>query len=288
MIIKRIYNNNVVESVDDDGKAMIIIGRGIAFGRHPGDWVDPDKVEQTFKLSEEGSSNRFPDMLGHIDDIEIYLPIANDILNMLRTKTDAHISEGLLLTLADHISTSIEREKRGVVLENSLLPDIRHLYKNEFRLAKSAAEIIAKETGVNVSDDEVGFIALHIVNATEEETTSNLSRISKIVKDIQHIVEVDFGKKLNVDSLRYERFIRHLQFFARRVLDSEADQENNLLMFDVGRREFPRAYKTVRHINSYMQSEYSRNVTDAEQGYLIYHVMNVIIATEESQTRKKE
>ena len=283
MDIKRIYNNNVVVTTDVDGQDMIVIGRGLAFGKRPGDLIDPENVEQVFRLSGGQPSERLADMLPHIDDVEVYLPIAGKILSMLREEADSDVSESLLLTLTDHISSSVERERRGSVLKNTLLSDIKQLYRREFCLAQKAAAIILSETGVQVSEDEIGFITLHIVNAIDGESTSDLARIAKIVSDIQRIVEKDFGIKLKTDSLRYERFIRHLQFFARRVLDEATEQESNPLMFELGKREFPQAYNSVRHIAAYMRETCGRDVSEAEQGYLTYHIMNVIIASREKE-----
>lgn len=55
MRISRIYNNNVVLTVDHVGKESVMIGRGIAFGKRKGQLVDPSAVEQTF-VPEKGMS----------------------------------------------------------------------------------------------------------------------------------------------------------------------------------------------------------------------------------------
>ena len=41
MRISRIYNNNVVLTVDHYGKESVMIGRGIAFGKRKGQLIDP-------------------------------------------------------------------------------------------------------------------------------------------------------------------------------------------------------------------------------------------------------
>ena len=40
MRISRIYNNNVVLTVDHYGKESVMIGRGIAFGKRKGQLID--------------------------------------------------------------------------------------------------------------------------------------------------------------------------------------------------------------------------------------------------------
>ena len=41
MEIIRIYNNNVAVVRGDDGKEMIVIGKGLVFQKHAGDLVEP-------------------------------------------------------------------------------------------------------------------------------------------------------------------------------------------------------------------------------------------------------
>ena len=37
VVIKRVFNNNVAMVTSDDGSELIVIGRGLCFGRHAGD-----------------------------------------------------------------------------------------------------------------------------------------------------------------------------------------------------------------------------------------------------------
>ena len=48
MRISRIYNNNVALAQAYTGEQMVVIGRGLAFGKRKGDMVDPTLIEQTF------------------------------------------------------------------------------------------------------------------------------------------------------------------------------------------------------------------------------------------------
>ena len=84
---------------------------------------------------------------------------------MINRESDLKLSENIYITLTDHISMSLEREKKGVVLKNPFLLEIKQFYKQEYALARQAAGIIKKHLGLDVSDDEVGTITLHIVNA---------------------------------------------------------------------------------------------------------------------------
>lgn len=282
MVITRIYNNSCAAVTDGDGQDMIVTGRGVVFGKKAGDLLDEALVEKRYLLSDPGLGSRLDTILSSIDQADVYLSISEEILSMIRSQ-GYPVKESLLLTLTDHISTSLERERTGVVLANPLLPDIRQLYHKQYQLAEQAGQIIAQRTGINVSPDEIGFITLHIVSASIDSRFDDLLEITHIIQKILCIIETSFEVHLNENSLRYERFIRHLQFFARRILDPASEQETNLLMYNMGRLEFPDAFLCVKDIARMIERDYHRKVSDAEQGYLIYHIMNVILETREKK-----
>lgn len=282
MVITRIYNNSCASVTDDKGQDMIVTGRGVVFGKKAGDTLDEALVEKRYRLSDPGLSSRLGTILSSISQADVYLSISEEILSMIRSQ-GYPVKESLLLTLTDHISTSLEREQTGVVLANPLLSDIRQLYHKQYQLARQAAQIIAQRTGITVSPDEIGFITLHIVTASTDGRFDDLLEITHIIQKILTVIESTFKVHLNENSLRYERFIRHLQFFARRILDPASEQETNLLMYNMGRLEFPDAFLCVKDIARMIERGYHRKVSDAEQGYLIYHIMNVILETREKK-----
>lgn len=49
MIIKTILNNSALISSDSNQNDIVLIGKGISFGKHPGDEVDESKIERVFK-----------------------------------------------------------------------------------------------------------------------------------------------------------------------------------------------------------------------------------------------
>ena len=46
MTIDKVLNNNVVISHDENGAEVVLMGRGLAFGRRAGDPVAAEKVEK--------------------------------------------------------------------------------------------------------------------------------------------------------------------------------------------------------------------------------------------------
>ena len=274
MVIKRVYNHHVALATDEGGREVVVIGRGVCFGRRAGDAVDASLVEKVFSLQGQDNVSRLERLLKSISPE--YLLIAEEIVAMLRRESNLPIDDGIILALADHISLSLEREKRGVTLANPMLFEIKHLYRKEFALARRAAEIIHERLGIWVSEEEMGFITLHIVNATMSQRPDNLIFSVEMIKGILGIVTQTYGERVDTESLSYERFLRHLQFFAQRVMDANASQEDSTVPALLEREDYPDAFACADRIAAYVEQAHKTHVSSAEKGYLVYHLVNLV------------
>ena len=275
MVIKRIYNNNVA-MVEDEGVERIAIGRGITFGRSRGDELDTSAVEKVFTLDDPDSLNRLERLIKGIPSE--YLSVAEDIVAMLRAELGSDVDDNVLIALTDHISMAIERERAEVPCDNPLLMETRRFYKKEFALALRAQDIIEDRLGIRVSEGEVGFITLHIVNATMQQRADHLMLSISMINEILGIVAEAFDLVYDEESIQYERFLRHLQFFAQRVLDKSVVQSEDTFLFHLGKDQYPAAFECTERIGGHVASTYGGAGADAEKGYLGYHIMNLVNA----------
>lgn len=275
MVIKRIYNNNVA-MVEDEGIERIALGRGITFGRQRGDALDMTQVEKVFTLDSADSLTRLERLIKGIPSE--YLSVAEDIVVMLRAELGNAIDDNVLIALTDHISMAIERERAEVPCDNPLIMEIRRFYKKEFALAQRAQDLIERSLGIRVSEGEVGFITLHIVNATMKQRADYLMLSISMINEILTIVAEAFDLAYDEDSIQYERFLRHLQFFAQRVLDKNIVQSEDTFLFHLGKDQYPAAFECTERIGEHVARTYGCTVTDAEKGYLVYHIMNLVNA----------
>lgn len=272
MQIKRVYNNNVVMvSNDDSEEEMIVIGKGLAFQRRAGDLLDTDRIEKVFTLRDKNVLNRLEKLIRDIPSV--YLTIAEEIVEMLKSESNLEIDENIYITLTDHISMSLEREKNHIICENPLLMEIKQFYKKEFELSRKAAQIIYNYMNIWISEEEMGFIALHIVNASMKQRSDTLINSIQMISDILKIVQESVSVEIDRDSLMCDRFVRHLQFFARRVLDKEEEQLQTELKDVLERSDHPEEFACVERIADYIENTYGKKVTEAEKGYLAYHII---------------
>ncbi len=78
-------------------------------------------------------------------------------------KDDKQFLYGLLI----HLRPTINRLEYGMELKNPLLTEIKSLYPKAFGIACMANKIFEKYVGKKITEDEIGYIAIHIEGAIE-------------------------------------------------------------------------------------------------------------------------
>ena len=75
--------------------------------------------------------------------------------------------EALRQSVYDHLCPAIIRFRHGIPNENPLMQEIHTLYERTFQVARNSVSVIEEHFHCNVSDDEVGFLALHLAASLE-------------------------------------------------------------------------------------------------------------------------
>ncbi len=88
--------------------------------------------------------------------------------------------EQLIYGLALHLQPAIHRLKAGLVVRNPLLELIRERYALVFDVAQRASEDLARDVGVAIPEEEVGYLAAHI-GAALERTIPRVKSIRAVV-----------------------------------------------------------------------------------------------------------
>ena len=211
MKIDKVLNNNVVVALDRNGTETVLMGRGLAFGRHAGDPVPAEKVEKRFTLHSDQLSSRFQQLLTSIPLSDFLM--SERIINHAKLTLGKELSDSIYVTLPDHISAAVQRYQEGLILPNPLLWDIRQFYKDEYQIGLEANRIVQEETGIQFAEDEAGFIALHFVNAQVGGEIRDVYDMTYLMQAAFRIVRDTYGFEPDCDTLDYFRFVTHLKFF---------------------------------------------------------------------------
>ncbi|MDZ7158670.1 PRD domain-containing protein, partial [Escherichia coli] len=137
-------------------------------------------------------------------DIE-YVFVAEKIVQYAEKNLEKNLNPSLLLILADHISNAISRVVSGIQINNVFLDEIKALYKAEYAISRDALTIINEQFSVQLPDDEIGFIALHILNNYENSVDYESVRIIELSQIITGLIEVVYNRKVDRSSFNYSR-----------------------------------------------------------------------------------
>jgi beta-glucoside operon transcriptional antiterminator len=274
MKIAKVINNNVISVMDEQNKELVIMGRGIAFQKRPGDVVEQEKVEKIFKLDNKDISEKFKTLLYDIP-LE-YMEISEAIINYAKETLGKKLNESIYVSLTDHIVFAIERSKKGLLITNALLWEIKRIYKDEFEIGLKAIEKINNKIGIKLPEDEAGFIAMHIVNAELNEEMPNVVNITKLIQDVLNIVKYHFKIDIDEDSLNYFRFLTHLKFFAQRLFGGTSLVSKDDFLYEMMKEKYKDAFACVKKIRDYIEKEHGQDLTKEEMAYLAIHIERVV------------
>ncbi|WP_112180604.1 MULTISPECIES: BglG family transcription antiterminator LicT [Paraliobacillus] len=276
MNIKKILNNNVVVTENEQQKELVVMGRGLAFQKKIGEEIESEKIEKTFVLEGEGFTDKLAELLSEIP--EQYFEIAYKIINFATKRLPYELDDYIYVALTDHLSFAISRFKQGVNLPNALLWEIKKFYKEEYQIARDALVIIKEEIGIDLPEDEAGSIALHLVNSQlSGENVEATVKVTKMVNSILTIVKYHYNIEIDETSLNYERFLTHLKFFALRFIRNEGKGQESMdtFLFEQIKTKYKKAYDCSEKIVAFVAKSYDWDISDDEKIYLSIHIHRV-------------
>ena len=270
MKVHKILNNNVIVTLDDKGKELILTGRGIGFKKREGDLIDTNLIEKQFSLDNKDILPKFNELLSEIP-LEV-LTTSQIIINHAKEFMESKLQDSIYISLTDHIHFAIERHKQGFDIPNGFLWEIKKFYPKEFQVGLYALSVIKKRLGIELPEDEAGFITFHIINSQLNGTMPNIVNMTKIMREILNIVKYHFNIEYDEDCLSYQRFVTHLKFFAQRILSKGTQTQQDSSLYEIVRQKYHQAYLCTKQIDLHLIQQYQHPLTDDESLYLTIHI----------------
>lgn len=163
--VARVFSNNAVLARRGEDE-LVLVGRGIGFGRRAGDQIAADNVQRQYvEISPDKA--QYLDLVNSIDSqvfetISAAIDLATDLLGEL------HPSVYLVLT--DHLAFAVQRLREGEAITNPLLSEIRVVFPAEFGAAELMLSYINSHLDAELPVDEAAFITLHLSAARAGST----------------------------------------------------------------------------------------------------------------------
>ena len=275
-VIKALNNNGVL-ALDQDGKREVIfLGNGVGFGKRTGERVKDFPNAKRYELAE---GRRKTPALTAINSMDpIYLEITAEIIDEAE-KRFPNMKRDILLPLADHIALAVKRTRDGELLPNPFIQDMKALFPEEFGAAKRGCQLIEERLEVRLSDDEAGYISLHIHAGLSEENVSQAMDTARLVKESISMIEQGLDTRLPAESLGYNRLMSHIRYMIERIRKGE---NVSLDLDEYARTNFPESYALAETICKRMEQELKCVVQLQEIGFLGIHIQRVAADKEKS------
>ena len=270
MKVEKILSNNAVLLINAKHEEIVAIGRGIGFGKRPGDKVDRSQIESQFVKKSEGLADVLSQLLAEIPPP--YLAVTQQIIALAQQRLAITVQDTLFLALSDHLNFAIQRQANGLVIKNFLLWDIKRFYAQEYAGGLEALQLINSKLGISLPEDEAGFIALHLANAKNNSDMQSTMQSATIIKDVLTILKYDLHLTYDEESLNYQRLITHLKFFALRLLNRNTVAHGDDSIYQGITGMMPAAYACAMKVNEYVEKNYQSQLTTDEVMFLTIHI----------------
>lgn len=276
MRICKVFNNNVVSSVDEQNREIMVLGKGIGFQKKPEDLIDETKVEKVFHLPNDVTPESKSHFQSLVEEIPYeYVKYTNEIIRMAKEGLGKKLNRNIYITLTDHIYYAVERYREKIEVRNAMLFEIKSFYNPEFLIGLRAVDYINKNEKISLTEDEAAFIALHIVNAELDVTLNQVMSMPGMLSDILSIVRMSFKEKINESGVEYERFVVHIKYMLRRTFEGSAYSQTDSELYDSLCKKEPHAFGISKKIRKYMREKRGMDIPDEEMCYLMVHLSRI-------------
>ncbi len=274
MKVVRVLNNNIVATITEDNKEAVAQGSGIGFQKKPGDILDRNKIEKLYVFQDEEQAK----FLKLLEDTPIeYFQVAEQIVEQAQRVMQFEMSNKVLISLTDHISFAIERQKHNMTLPNLMLHEVKLLYPQEYEIGIWSLTYIKDKLHITLEQDEAGYIAIHLVNAQLNVSKERITNILQLCSCIISIIQKHFSINLDENSLEYSRMITHLKYLAQRIFTKqEVHFEESKEMFKFLLQKDTRLKPCVEEVVQYIWKKFGYAFSQEEQVYFMIHLLKVI------------
>ena len=271
-IIKKALNNNVILAFDKrKGKEVVLVGKGIGFGKKEGQIVELEEkqIEKSFLAFEGDIRKEYYQLISEID-IRI-IGVSEEIIAMAESEFGP-LNNHIHIALTDHISFALDRIETGLEIHNPFIYEIKALYPKEFEMGERAAQKIKAQLGIDISESEMGFIALHIHSAKQSKKVGQTIKDTTFLMELVNIVEEELLIDIDNSGLIYSRLINHLRTSIVRM-EEERHIKNPLL--NVIKEQFSESYEIAIKIGDHIKKVKGLHVSEDELGYLALHIERI-------------
>jgi transcriptional antiterminator len=268
-VVKSLNNNSVLAVDIETMTEVIILGRGVGFGKKVNERFEAPENTRIYALQKETDRGKSHSLALSIDPI--YFEITSAIVQKAQ-ETMGELDENVLLPLADHIDFAVKRIKRQGYINNPMTHEIYALFPNEFAAAEYGKKLIEEKCNVTFNQDEMAYIALHLHGAADNQKVSEVMKQTQVIRDCLETIEEKMQVTLDPSSLSYNRLLSHMKYMLARMIKEE---QIELDMNDFIKHQYPKTFALAKSLCERISKEIGLECKEEEIGYLAIHIERV-------------
>lgn len=268
--IAKVLNNNGILAVKD-GREVIFLGKGIGFGKKINDVYKPEPNVREYEIETQEQEKRIPqEIVRKVNPV--YIEIASEIIKLSQQKF-GYVDTRILLPLADHIEFAIKRYAKNIIISNPLAKDIELLFPEEYAVALKGKEFIKQMTDYEITDDEVGYITLHVHSAISSNHVMESIQAMEVIRESIDRLRKDLKIVISENSVSYTRLMNHIKYLLLRI---NTNEKLKMDISDFTRENFPFAYEKAKKMCFRLSKVINKSIPESEVGYLALHLERII------------
>lgn len=277
--IMQIINNNCVVAKAIDKQQVVIMDRGIAFGKKRGDLIKEESTQKLFALKDP---NIVSDLTTLLRNVPLdFVTISYELIDQVKEKYNYDLESYIYVTLTTHLFAAYQRsfDKKN---EQNYLPDLSQDYPNVYQMADDLLAGFTKKLNISFPTLERNSVAFHFMNAHVNNVASKLPKKQvnidiELVGIVQSKLERNGLYRTQQTQIDYDRLLVHLKYLLERLKQGtfvNADFSEKMLQ-DL-KEEYPRAWNITQFLKLQFKNQLSFNLPNDEQAYLTIHIERLI------------
>ena len=291
--ITQVLNNNAVFATNLKREEMILVRQGIGFNGRNKIIVDSPDI-QVFSPQTEVEKERFEQFINEIR-FE-YMQFTIDTVNLAKSKLKLSFSNGLIFTLADHISFAVERYRKHTDFDYMDNEEIKQFFPEIYKFSQKTVRSINKKFDVALNESEAVAITFHFVNSmivdshTNQKSITDTKQIFNITSDIMKIIESNYGGKIDRRSISYSRMIVHIRYLVTSILQNSSINDSAISKKQIEKLlnsySDSKITKITKEIGDYLRKKLNYDLTEEDQLFLDIHLTRQRLKKETNNENK--
>lgn len=270
--ISKVLNNNVIIADHPKYQEVVVIGKGIGYNRKAQDNFSAASIEKMFILTNQQEQEQYKQLIPQV--AENLIEVVNEGILYINKKCQTPLNEHIQIALTDHFSFAIKRHEQGIRITNPFLFETKEMYPEEYQLAEYVVDLIRNKLSVELEQDEVGFVALHIHSALTDQHITEVKKHSELVAQLVDLIERSMDYHIPRHSLDYSRLLTHLRFALERTRREETELQISSLDKLLS-EQYPELYSLAWKLTKVIEQNLHKRVYPSEVSYLTIHLQRL-------------